>query len=303
MRDFVELMEPAAIALLGEPNPRLSNARELRWGRHGSFAVDLSRGTWFDFESGTGGGLLALVARETGASSPATCLDWLRTAGLMSGERESSTRAHLAERVAERERTRAARIRAEQAEHLRAAGRAMKIWNAALPAPPGHGYLGRKRVNPHGAREHRGLLVLPVVDFRHALSSLQFIEAGGSKRLLRRGRKAGNFIPVHEPVEPARLLLCEGWATGATLAEHEPEALVLAAIDAGNLEAVAVGASRRWPGLAMVICGDCDPPGIEATNRAARATGAMVAFPEFPPGTTGTDFNDLAAEMAKREGT
>ncbi len=300
MHDFTEMMEPAAVALLGEPNPRLSNARELRWGQHGSFAVDLSRGTWFDFEAGTGGGLLALVSRETGAATPAACMDWLRAAGLLPGEAQPFTRARMAERAAERDRARAARDGAQREAHAQAAGRAMGIWNAAKPADPGHGYLRRKHVEPHGAREHRGLMCLPVVDFERALWSLQFIEADGSKRLLRGGRKAGRFIPVHEPAEPARVLLCEGWATGATLAEHEPGALVLAAIDAGNLRAVAVGARRRWPGLPMVVCGDCDPPGIEAANRAARAAGAMVAFPEFPPGATGTDFNDLAALLAKR---
>ncbi len=300
MADFVELMEPAAVALLGEPNPRLSNARELRWGCHGSFAVNLSRGTWFDFEAGTGGGLLALVARETGAATPAECLQWLRGAGLLPGEGERLTRDHLAERAAERERARVARARAQREEHLAAAGRALEIWDAAKPARPDYGYLRRKAVGPHGAREYKGLLCLPVLGFERALWSLQFIEASGSKRLLKGGRKAGNFVPVHEPEEPARLLLCEGWATGATLAEAEPGALVLAAIDAGNLEAVAVGARRRWPGLPMVVCGDCDPPGIEAANRAARAAGAMVAFPEFPPGATGTDFNDLAAALAER---
>jgi putative DNA primase/helicase len=298
--DFAEIMEPAAVALLGEPNARLSNARELRWGRHGSFAVDLSRATWFDFESATGGGLLALVARETGAATPAECLQWLQASGLLPGDVEPFARGHLVGREAERERARAERARLEEESHLAAAERALRIWNAAGPADTGQEYLRRKRVEPHGARQWNGLLCLPVVDFERVLWSLQFIEANGSKRLLRGGRKARNHIPVQEPAEPARLLLCEGWATGATLAEAEPEALVLAAIDAGNLAAVAVGARDRWPGLPLVICGDRDTAGIEAANRAARASGAMVAFPVFPPGATGTDFNDLAAVMAER---
>lgn len=300
MTDFAAIMEPAAVALLGESNPRLSTAREMRWGRHGSLSVDLARGIWFDHEAGTGGGLLALVAREIGAHTPAECLRWLTAAGLLPGEVEPVTRAHLAEREAERERARAARARLEQERHLAAAERALRIWNAARPAEPEHGYLHRKRVEPHGARQWNGLLCLPVVDFERALWSLQFIEADGSKRVLKGGRKARNHIPVQEPAEPARLLLCEGWATGATLAEAEPEALVLAAIDAGNLEAVAVGAHDRWPELTMVVCGDRDPAGAEAANRAARAAGAMMALPEFPPGTTGSDFNDLAAALATR---
>jgi len=300
MIDFAELMEPVAEALLGEPNLRLSNAREMRWGRHGSFAVDLRRGMWFDHEAGTGGGLLALVARETQACTSAECMDWLRGAGLLPGEVEPFTRADLAARAAHQERARAAREHAEHEEQLASAERALRIWDAAKPADPGHGYLRRKRVEPHGARAHLGLLCLPLVDFERALWSLQFIEADGSKRLLKGGRKASNHIPVQEPDAPERLLICEGWATGATLAETEPYALVLAAVDAGNLEAVTLGARRHWPGLPIVVCGDRDPAGIEAANRAARTAGALVAFPEFPPGAAGSDFNDLAALLNTR---
>ena len=296
--DFAGAIGPAAVALLGEPSAR--SARELRWGRRGSMAVDLRRGAWFDFETGAGGGLLALVCREGAARTPAEAADWLRAAGLLPGESEPLTRAGLAERAAARKRAQAAQAEAERREHMAAAGRALRIWNAARPASPDHGYLRMKAVGPHGAREYRGLVCLPVVDTERALWSLQFIAADGSKRLLRGGRKAGHFIPVSEPAEPTRLLLTEGWATGATLAEREPGALVLAAVDAGNLPAVAVAARRRWPNLSMVICGDADPAGIKAANQAARAAGAMVAFPAFPPGAKGSDFNDLAAVMAGR---
>jgi putative DNA primase/helicase len=295
---FAGAIGPAAEALLGEPSAR--SARELRWGRRGSLAVDLRRGAWFDFETGAGGGVLALVCREGAARTPAEAANWLRAAGLLPGESEPLTRAGLAERAAARKRAQAARAEAERREHLAAADRAIRIWSAAKPASPGHAYLRRKGVEPHAAREHKGLLCLPLVDTARALWSLQFVDADGSKRLLRGGRKAARFIPVHEPPEAERLLLCEGWATGATLAEHEPGALVLAAVDAGNLPAVAVAARRRWPSLSMVICGDADPAGVEAANRAARASGAAVALPEFLPGAVGTDFNDLAAVLAGR---
>jgi putative DNA primase/helicase len=300
MGDFVAMIEPAAVALLGEPNPRLSNNRELRWGRRGSLAIDVERGTWFDFESATGGGLLALVARETGATTTKEAMHWLRAVGLLPDRAAPFTRSDHAEREAERERARTARAHAEAQGHNAAAERAWRIWNATKPATPSNGYLRRKRVRPHEAREYRGLLCLPVVDTDGALWSLQFIEADGAKRLLKGGRKAGNHIPVQLPAAPSRMLICEGWATGATLAESEPEALVLAAIDAGNLEAVAVAARSRWPGLPMVICGDADPAGIAAATKAARTAGVLLAFPEFPPGAAGTDFNDAAALMAER---
>ena len=55
------------VALLGEPTS--TSRREYRWRTHGSLAgclVPPKRGLWKDFESGEGGDLLALVARERG---------------------------------------------------------------------------------------------------------------------------------------------------------------------------------------------------------------------------------------------
>ena len=58
---YQELIEPVARALLGEPNERLSKPDELRFGTHGSVAVDLTKGTFYDHESNYGGGVLDLV--------------------------------------------------------------------------------------------------------------------------------------------------------------------------------------------------------------------------------------------------
>ena len=83
--DWPALMRPVARALLGEPNARLSTARELRYGTHGSLAVHVGgeySGTWRDHEAGEGGGVLALVMRERGGSER-DALAWLRDAGLL----------------------------------------------------------------------------------------------------------------------------------------------------------------------------------------------------------------------------
>ena len=55
---FAELIEPVARRLLGEPNARFSNAREFRFGTHGSMSIDLKKGTWFDHENSIGGGVI-----------------------------------------------------------------------------------------------------------------------------------------------------------------------------------------------------------------------------------------------------
>jgi hypothetical protein len=59
-------VEAVARRFWGDPNPRLSSKTELRFGAHGARSVDLDKGVWFDNESGEGGGVLALVTRETG---------------------------------------------------------------------------------------------------------------------------------------------------------------------------------------------------------------------------------------------
>ena len=212
----------------------------------------------------------------------------------------------FARRVIEARKQAEAERRARQAS---AAKRAAAIWKAASPAPGNHPYLIRKRIKPHGVRLHKGALTLPVVDFTGKLSSLQFIAADGGKLLFTGGRKRGCFIPVAgDMAAPARVIICEGWATGCTLAEDESAALVLAAIDAGNLEPVALGARRRWHSAELVIAGDDDRltagnPGATKAKAAAIASGALLALPQWPEDAPKhlTDFNDLAVWLAGGE--
>lgn len=87
--DWAAMMEPVACDLRGEPNARLSNPRELRWGTKGSLTVALSGdkpGTWFDFEANRGGGVLAFVECELGVDK-AGALRWLEDNGYLPASR------------------------------------------------------------------------------------------------------------------------------------------------------------------------------------------------------------------------
>lgn len=187
-----------------------------------------------------------------------------------------------------------------QAEREQAAGweqaasRALDIWRKAQPANPEHEYLQAKAVGAYCARQQGPLLVLPIARWDGRLTSLQFTGPDGEKKMLRGGRKRGCFIPVHGQRAAERILIAEGFATAATLADAEPQALVLAAIDAGNLEPVAKEGRRLYPNAEIVLAADCDLVGIGKAQVAALACGGVVALPEFPPGAEGTDFNDLA---------
>jgi len=232
--------------------------------------------------------------------------DW--SSGLSETWQANRDRPHArAERVALARRVAATQHQAEVehgARQAAAANRAATIWRTAKPAPGDHPYLVRKRIQPHGARIHKGALTLPVTDFSGQLTSLQFISAAGDKRLLWDGRKQGCYIHV-AGYSTSRVILCEGWATGCTLAEDEPASLMLAAIDAGNLKPVAVAARHRWPAAEVVIAGDDDRlttgnPGATRAGDAARASKALLALPQWPEDAPEhlTDFNDLAVWLA-----
>lgn len=216
------------------------------------------------------------------------------------------------ERTAFMHRVNEARRQSEaerKAKHAGAASRASAIWCSATPASCNHSYLISKNIKMHNARMHKGSLMLPVRDFSSKLTSLQFIAPNGHKLLLSGGRKQGCFIPVAGAIAQAsRVIICEGWATGCSLADDDPNALVLAAIDTGNLKPVALAARCRWPSAELVIAGDDDRltpgnPGATKARTAAIAAGALLALPQWPKDAPEslTDFNDLACWLSKGE--
>lgn len=216
-----------------------------------------------------------------------------------------------AERIKHYERIeqaqRAARLEREQAAS-EAAARAASEWETAKPAPENHPYLVRKGIRPGIARQDKGgRLLLPVTGFDGRIKTVQRISPDGDKRFMTGGAKKGGFVLVQGQPEVAQVVICEGWATGMTIAADQPWALVLAALDAGNLEPVARVARHRWPWAQVVIAGDDDRttpgnPGRRFAEDAAFTCRVKVIFPNFPPEAPQSlsDFNDLA--QWKRQG-
>lgn len=83
--------ERIARDLLGDPNLKLSNGRELRYGDTGKMAIRISgerSGTWYDFARGEGGDIFDLV-KDVKACDFKTAADYLR--GMLGIERELGT--------------------------------------------------------------------------------------------------------------------------------------------------------------------------------------------------------------------
>src|SRR3974390_362493 len=74
-------MARVAKALLGAPNQSLlKQGKAWRYGPHGSLAMHLHKGTYFDFETDEGGGVLDLIKREKGLTGGAA-IDFVRQIG------------------------------------------------------------------------------------------------------------------------------------------------------------------------------------------------------------------------------
>ena len=114
---------------------------------------------------------------------------------------------------------RAERIRTEAIKHSKAATQARSIWDESVPATE-HPYLTRKQVQAHGIYLRGNSLVIPIRNSSKELTSLQFISEG-KKRFLPGGEIIGCYhVLGNKPTD--RLLIAEGYATGASLHEAPP---------------------------------------------------------------------------------
>jgi putative DNA primase/helicase len=200
-----------------------------------------------------------------------------------------------------RQRIEQARHQREAEQHQRqlsAANLAQRWWRDARRADPEHPYLIAKGVRSHSLRQRNDELLVPLYA-GGVLVNLQRIAPDGSKRFLAGGRVKGTYSPLGRITPGKPLLICEGWATGATL--HESGYTVACAMNAGNLKPVALALRAEYHTTEIILAGDDDRmtegnPGRTAANAAAAAVGGLVTFPEWPANAPDTlsDYNDLA---------
>lgn len=225
----------------------------------------------------------------------------------------------------EMNRKRREREAAEQAKREAASAEATRIWETAREAAD-HPYLTRKGIRAHGLRigtwekistetgEIRLIsklaLLVPIRDAKKQIHSLQAIfpndknPLGRDKDYLSGGEKRGMFYSIGKPIEHnGRLviLICEGYATGASLHECTGHAVIVA-FDAGNLMEVAKIIRARFADAVIVMAADNDRwtlkpienPGVTRARDAAAAIDGLVAVPDFADlDSNPTDFNDL----------
>lgn len=168
---------------------------------------------------------------------------------------------------------------------------------AATPCTQ-HDYLTTKGVQGYSVKvDSAGSLIVPMRDTAGTLHSLQTITPTGDKRFLFGGLVKGCYHSIGKPA--GVLIVCEGYATGASIHESTGHAVAVA-FNAGNLEPVALALRAKYAQLKIIMAADDDHltagnPGLTKARAAALAVSGLVAVPDFGANRPdkATDFNDL----------
>lgn len=132
------------------------------------------------------------------------------------------------ERVAYRDRVQSLKVQrdSEQAQRRASADARATNWFDGAPLCTSHPYLTTKGVQPYDIRQSGDRLLIPLYDSTGVLHSLQTITPEGDKWFLPGGRMKGCFHAIGNLAEV--LLICEGYATGASLLEATGHAVAVA---------------------------------------------------------------------------
>ena len=141
-----------------------------------------------------------------------------------------------------------------------------------------------------------GRIFAPVININGEYTGGQFIEPNGSKHLMKGSNKKGAFIwgspnlgrpdeVKKELLTATEIIICEGLATGISIAEFRHRSLVISAIDAGNLIHVAKAIREVNSTVNIIIAGDNDigshkNTGKEKAIEAAKAVNGYYTIPD-----------------------
>lgn len=206
-----------------------------------------------------------------------------------------------------------------------------KAYKNLKPAPENHPYLQKKQAQPHGIkyRKKGGELIIPLYNAENKVGAVQRITKTGWKGFHKGGGAGeGKYFPIAKSGDDkSALIICEGFATGASV--YEATGIpVIVAFNTGNLKSVGKRIREKYPEAKIIFAADNDAftfkngkkpegaddragddpiwqkyaeadllenPGIEKAKEAAVEIGGHVVYPVFEDTKNKpTDFNDLA---------
>jgi putative DNA primase/helicase len=300
-------MAPEIIrSALGEPNRKLSTKRQWRWGRKGSFALNVTgpnAGLWFDHENGVGGDIIDFIKAENCCSIGQAIQIGLE---LIGGGRAMTAPHH--EGAAE----------PEDDDAVRTAG-ALAIWNDGIPlrGSLAEQYLKRRGIEVHadtlevlrfhpscpiGRRRAPACLALvqdivtgePIGIHRRELTP----DAGSAGPAMSLGPKSGGVIRLSRAGIDGELTIGEGVETclAGIMLGYAPAWSVL---DANGVATFPV--LEQISRLTILVDHDMSGTGQQAAA-ACRARWLAAGKPvrRVTPATPGQDINDLLLEPTRQ---
>lgn len=180
---------------------------------------------------------------------------------------------------------------------------AQRLWSKAKPIFKS-AYFERKQIRDlHGSltsldpESGERIIYVPMSDIDGDMWGLQRIYEDGNKKFCFGQRIKGLFHVMGDLDSSDRLLVVEGFATGASVREATGLCVVVA-FNAGNLESVSKSLRAKYQNKKILICGDDDTktdgnPGRTKAEAAAKACQASTIF----PAQGFVDFNDMAVDL------
>ena len=150
-----------------------------------------------------------------------------------------------------------------------------------------HPYLERKKIQPHNTRIHGDWLVIPLYNVNNELSSLQYINGNGTKRFKKGISTKNLFHVIGDIKKSSQYVICEGFATGASIHEHT-KLPVIVAFSASNCVVVGKYFNYLYPKKKPILAADNDKAGLNVVEDWKKYVDTLYVIPE----KAGEDFND-----------
>jgi putative DNA primase/helicase len=192
--------------------------------------------------------------------------------------------------------------------------------NAAVPCKQ-HNYLNVKNILAHYGvkictqtisyvengntifRMVKGDLIIPIISLDKKFMGYQRIRPDGVKLQCRDGLKRLGFFPMGgwNPTKKQKIVLCEGYATGATIYECTGYTTFVC-FDVGNIQALATEMAQKYPHIELILATDFDidknQAGLLAGLQLSQQFNLKFTFP-FTLVDGGSDWNDLQAQSGR----
>lgn len=184
---------------------------------------------------------------------------------------------------------------------------AVDVVKTCKPAVEAHPYFATKQLSKtfdtltDPADTEENILIPIYYGFEKDIMTFQKIYKDGSKYFLPGGQVRGNFYFIDGKKD--KIFVCEGFATGATIAEATGN-LVVVAFNASNLYPVCKKTKDHFRNSQIIVCADNDAfttvngisknVGVEAGRYCSKHLSVDYIYPTFKElAKKPTDFNDL----------